>query len=72
MKETNSRKKGSLVLNKETVKQLTGAALADVAGGAVPQQKTGQQVAEFSGGPQCTAGLACTFNWTCSCICHNA
>ncbi len=70
MKEINSRKKGSLVLHKETVKQLTGVALADVGGGvAAPANKT-VKVAEFSGGPQCTAGIACTFNWSCSCICN--
>ncbi len=67
MKETKSRK--GLVLNKETVKTLTGAALAEVGGAAGPQQKT-VKVADFSNGPVCTGGIACTFNWSCSCVCN--
>lgn len=61
----NTKKKSSLVLNKETVRQLENEALDKVGGGA------GGKVA-FSGGPQCTGGIACTFNWSCSCGCANA
>ena len=65
MKKTTKRTK--LALHQETLKQLNGTKLDQIAAGAAPgvggQPKT---VAEFSGGPMCTGGPACTFNWTCS------
>ena len=61
---TNNRKKGSLALNKETVRQLENTTLDQVGGG--------QGKLAFSGGPQCTGGIACTFNWSCSCACQAA
>jgi hypothetical protein len=60
-----TKKTTKLSLNQETVRQLSDKTLGDVNGGAA----AGPKVMMFSGGPQCTAGLACTFNWSCTCGC---
>ena len=60
-----------LVLHHETVRRLSSPKLDNV-GGGVAQNAGGPRptIAEFSGGPQCTAGLACTFALTCSVGCR--
>jgi len=65
----NKKRKAArkLVLHQETLARLSSPKLDKIAGGAPggagPQVRT---IAEFSGGPVCTGGIACTFNWTCS------
>ena len=55
-----------LVLHHETVRRLSSPKLDNVGGGVAQIAGGPKTVAEFSGGPVCTGGIACTFNWTCS------
>lgn len=57
-----TRKVGKLTLNPETVRQLSDNTLDGVGGGV----GTAPQPLEFSGGPMCTGGLACTMAMGCS------
>jgi hypothetical protein len=68
MKKDSKKRKAArkLVLQHETIKRLSSPKLDDIAGGVVQIGGGPRTVAEFSGGPVCTGGIACTFNWTCS------
>jgi hypothetical protein len=62
MKPT-TKKTSKLHLNQETVRQLSEKTLDGVAGAA---GIGGPKPLEFSGGPMCTGGLACTMAMGCS------
>jgi hypothetical protein len=69
MKDSKKRKPArKLALHPETVRRLSSPKLDHVGGGVGPI-KIGT-IAEFSGGPQCTAGWACTMAMGCSVGCR--
>ena len=58
-----------LVLHHETVRRLSSPKLDTVAGGVIQIGGGPRTVADFSGGPQCTGGWACTMAMGCSVGC---
>lgn len=57
-----AKKTTKLALNPETLRQLSDSTLGDVNGA----RGAGPQPLQFSGGPMCTGGLACTMAMGCS------